>query len=69
MANNNLIILFSGGGYVISPIDHQHKQSVVRHMLDIDWKLWRSYKYLQKSQSLSVHMLGRLAGLFLYYYY
>ncbi|XP_023738125.1 protein ENHANCED DISEASE RESISTANCE 2 [Lactuca sativa] len=51
------------GGYVISPIDHQHKQSVVRHMLDIDWKLWRSYKYLQKSQSLSVHMLGRLAAL------
>lgn len=32
-------------------------------MLDIDWKLWRSYKYLQKSQSLSVHMLGRLAAL------
>ncbi|KAL4560896.1 hypothetical protein LXL04_033052 [Taraxacum kok-saghyz] len=50
------------GGYVISPSD-RHNQSVVRHMLDIDWKLWRSYPYLQKSQSLSLHMLGTLAAL------
>ncbi|KAI3511793.1 hypothetical protein L1887_18951 [Cichorium endivia] len=51
-----------GGGYVISPVN-QHKQSVVRHMLDIDWKLWRSYLQKSSEQSLSVHMLGRLAAL------
>ncbi|KAJ9559020.1 hypothetical protein OSB04_013634 [Centaurea solstitialis] len=50
------------GGYVISPLD-QHKQSIVRHMLDIDWKLWNSYLQKPSAQSLSVHMLGRLAAL------
>ncbi|KAL8204734.1 hypothetical protein R6Q57_010357 [Mikania cordata] len=52
------------GGYVISPTD-QCKQSVVMHMLDIDWKLWRScsskYKYSDKFHS--VRMIGRLAAL------
>ncbi|XP_024984205.1 protein ENHANCED DISEASE RESISTANCE 2-like [Cynara cardunculus var. scolymus] len=50
------------GGYVISPV-YQSKQSVVRHMLDIDWKLWNSYLQKSSAQSLSVHMLGRLAAL------
>ncbi|KAI3696951.1 hypothetical protein L6452_29606 [Arctium lappa] len=50
------------GGYVISPAD-QRKQSVVRHMLDIDWKLWNSYLQKSSAHSLSVHMLGRLAAL------
>ncbi|CAA2985114.1 ENHANCED DISEASE RESISTANCE 2, partial [Olea europaea subsp. europaea] len=30
------------GGYVISP-SNQVKRSVVRHMLAIDWKFWKSY--------------------------
>ncbi|GJZ45393.1 enhanced disease resistance 2-like protein [Tanacetum coccineum] len=50
------------GGYVISPVD-QSKHSVVRHMLDVDWKLWRSYLQKYSDQSLSIHMIGRLAAL------
>ncbi|GKD20921.1 enhanced disease resistance 2-like protein, partial [Tanacetum coccineum] len=50
------------GGYVISPVD-QSKHSVVRHMLDVDWKLWRSYLQKNSDQSLSIHMIGRLAAL------
>ncbi|XP_071734873.1 protein ENHANCED DISEASE RESISTANCE 2-like [Rutidosis leptorrhynchoides] len=50
------------GGYVISP-GNRYKQSVVRHMLAIDWKHWRSY--LQKSFAgrLTIKMLERLAAL------
>ncbi|MFS7956621.1 putative pleckstrin domain, START domain, protein ENHANCED DISEASE RESISTANCE 2 [Helianthus anomalus] len=35
-----LIYTFTGGGYVIST-GNQYKQSVVRHMLAIDWKSWK----------------------------
>nr|GEU90856.1 hypothetical protein [Tanacetum cinerariifolium] len=51
------------GGYVISPVDRQSKHSVVRHVLDVDWKLWRSYLQKYSDQSPSTHMIGRLAAL------
>lgn len=57
-----VLIHFSGGGYVISPMN-KSKQSAVKHMLDIDWKHWRSYLKRYSDQSLSIHMIGRLAGL------
>ncbi|KAL7612704.1 hypothetical protein Lser_V15G08016 [Lactuca serriola] len=50
------------GGYVISPVN-QYKQSVVRHMLSIDWKFWRSYLQKSSGQCITIHMLGRLAAL------
>lgn len=50
------------GGYVISPVN-QDKQSVVRHMLAIDWKFWRSYLQKSSARCLTIRMLGRLAAL------
>ncbi|KAL3530560.1 hypothetical protein ACH5RR_009882 [Cinchona calisaya] len=50
------------GGFVISPIN-QGKQSVVRHMLAIDWKSWKSYVQTSSARSITIRMLGRLAAL------
>lgn len=50
------------GGYVISPLN-QHKQSIVRHMLAIDWKSWRPYLQKSSAPSLTILMLERLAAL------
>ncbi|KAL0460709.1 UNVERIFIED_CONTAM: Protein-tyrosine sulfotransferase [Sesamum latifolium] len=50
------------GGYVISPVN-QGKRSVVRHMLAIDWKFWRSYLQTSSARSITISMLGRLAAL------
>lgn len=35
-------VCLKSGGYVISPANHG-KQSVVKHMLAIDWKYWKAY--------------------------
>ncbi|KAJ4980092.1 hypothetical protein NE237_010872 [Protea cynaroides] len=50
------------GGYVISPVN-QGKQSVVKHMLAIDWKFWKSYIRTSFARSITIQMLGRLAAL------
>ncbi|XP_042512360.1 protein ENHANCED DISEASE RESISTANCE 2-like isoform X2 [Macadamia integrifolia] len=50
------------GGYVISPVNHG-KQSVVKHMLAIDWKFWKSYVCASSARSITIRMLGRLAAL------
>ncbi|KAL2471049.1 Pleckstrin-like proteiny (PH) and lipid-binding START domains-containing protein [Abeliophyllum distichum] len=50
------------GGYVISPVN-QGKRSVVRHMLAIDWKFWKSYIQSSSARSVTIRMLGRLAAL------
>ncbi|XP_031284956.1 protein ENHANCED DISEASE RESISTANCE 2-like [Pistacia vera] len=50
------------GGYVVSPVD-QGKKSVVKHMLAIDWKFWRSYLQPSSARSITISMLGRLAAL------
>ncbi|CAJ1955939.1 unnamed protein product [Sphenostylis stenocarpa] len=51
-----------GGGYVISPVN-KGKQSVVKHMLAIDWKCWRSYLKSSSAHSITIQMLGRVAAL------
>jgi hypothetical protein len=51
----------TGGGYVISPVN-RGKQSVVKHMLAIDWKFWKSYLQPSSARSITIHMLGRVAG-------
>jgi hypothetical protein len=53
----------TGGGYVISPAN-QGKQSVVKHMLAIDWKFWKSYLQPSSARSITIRMLGRVAGSF-----
>ncbi|KAB1226253.1 Protein ENHANCED DISEASE RESISTANCE 2 [Morella rubra] len=55
-------LLYPGGGYVISPVN-QGKQSVVKHMLAIDWKFWRSCVRPSLSRSITIQMLGRIAAL------
>ncbi|XAR59980.1 hypothetical protein NMG60_11033183 [Bertholletia excelsa] len=50
------------GGYVVSPVN-QGKQSVVKHMLAIDWKFWRSYLRTSSARSITIHMLERVAAL------
>ncbi|KAL5565708.1 hypothetical protein UlMin_028872 [Ulmus minor] len=50
------------GGYVISPVN-QGKQSVVKHMLAIDWKFWKSYIRTSSARSITIRMLGRVAAL------
>ncbi|KAJ4726054.1 protein ENHANCED DISEASE RESISTANCE 2-like [Melia azedarach] len=51
-----------GGGYVVSPVN-QGKKSIVKHMLAIDWKCWRSYLQPSSARSITIRMLGRLAAL------
>ncbi|KAK1266295.1 hypothetical protein QJS04_geneDACA015332 [Acorus gramineus] len=51
-----------GGGYVISPVN-QGKQSVVKHMLAIDWKFWKSYLFTSSAKYVTMRMLGRVAAL------
>ncbi|PIA29112.1 hypothetical protein AQUCO_06200006v1 [Aquilegia coerulea] len=50
------------GGYVISPVN-KGKQSVVKHMLAIDWKFWKSYLRSSSARSMTIRMLGRVAAL------
>lgn len=50
------------GGYVISPVNQQ-KQSVVKHMLAIDWKSWKSYIFTSSAKRVTIRMLGRVAAL------
>ncbi|KAF6166244.1 hypothetical protein GIB67_031028 [Kingdonia uniflora] len=49
-----------GGGYVVSPVN-KGKQSVVKHMLAIDWKFWKSYVRTSSARSITIRMLGRVA--------
>ncbi|TVU30350.1 hypothetical protein EJB05_21966 [Eragrostis curvula] len=50
------------GGYVISPVN-QGRQSVVKHMLAIDWKFWKSYLFTSSAKYITIRMLGRIAAL------
>ncbi|XP_010557338.1 PREDICTED: protein ENHANCED DISEASE RESISTANCE 2-like isoform X2 [Tarenaya hassleriana] len=50
------------GGYVISPVSNG-KHSVVKHMLAVDWKSWRSYLKPALARSITVRMLGRISAL------
>lgn len=58
------LLIIAGGGYVISPVN-QKKQSVVKHMLAIDWRFWKSNLQTSSARYITIHMLGRLAGVFL----
>uniref|UniRef100_A0A2P2KW28 Protein ENHANCED DISEASE RESISTANCE 2 isoform X2 n=1 Tax=Rhizophora mucronata TaxID=61149 RepID=A0A2P2KW28_RHIMU len=50
------------GGYVISPLN-KGKQSVVKHMLAVDWKFWKSYLRTSSARSITIRMLERVAAL------
>ncbi|KAK8552787.1 hypothetical protein V6N13_121168 [Hibiscus sabdariffa] len=50
------------GGYVITPVN-QGQQSIVKHMLAIDWKFWKFYLRPSAARSLTISMLKRVAAL------
>ncbi|KAJ6895228.1 protein ENHANCED DISEASE RESISTANCE 2 isoform X1 [Populus alba x Populus x berolinensis] len=50
------------GGYVISPVNHE-RRSVVKHMLAVDWKSWKSYLRTSSARSITIRMLERVAAL------
>lgn len=52
---------FPGGGFVMSPLN-EGKECVVKHMLSIDWKVWRSYLQKTPARSMTIRMLGRVSG-------
>ncbi|RXI07468.1 hypothetical protein DVH24_005241 [Malus domestica] len=51
-----------GGGFVITPAN-QGKQSLVRHMLAIDWKFWKLYLRPSSARCITIRMLERVAAL------
>ncbi|CAJ1976752.1 unnamed protein product [Sphenostylis stenocarpa] len=50
------------GGFVVTPV-HKGTQSVVRHMLSIDWKFWKLYLRPSSGRSITIRMLERIAAL------
>uniref|UniRef100_A0A251T1N1 Putative pleckstrin (PH) and lipid-binding START domains-containing protein n=1 Tax=Helianthus annuus TaxID=4232 RepID=A0A251T1N1_HELAN len=50
------------GGFVMSPLN-EGKECVVKHMLSIDWKLWRTYLPKTPARSMTIRMLGRVSAL------
>ncbi|KAK8683598.1 hypothetical protein V6N13_039653 [Hibiscus sabdariffa] len=50
------------GGYVISPVT-EGKHSVVKHMLAIDWKFWKSYLQTSAARPITIRMLERVSAL------
>ncbi|XP_019194121.1 PREDICTED: protein ENHANCED DISEASE RESISTANCE 2-like isoform X2 [Ipomoea nil] len=50
------------GGHVITPIK-LGKASVVKHMLAVDWKCWKSHLKQASSRSITIRMLGVVAAL------
>ncbi|KAL5801738.1 hypothetical protein ACOSQ3_033370 [Xanthoceras sorbifolium] len=50
------------GGFVISPAN-QGKQSLVKHMLSVDWKFWKLYLRPASARTITIRMLERVAAL------
>ncbi|XP_020229731.1 protein ENHANCED DISEASE RESISTANCE 2-like isoform X1 [Cajanus cajan] len=50
------------GGFVVTPVN-KGTQSVVRHMLAVDWKLWKLYLRPTSARSITIRMLERVAAL------
>lgn len=50
------------GGYVVTPTK-QGKQCVIKHMLAVDWRFWKSRFRKASSRSITIRMLGRVAAL------
>ncbi|XP_057798953.1 protein ENHANCED DISEASE RESISTANCE 2-like isoform X2 [Salvia miltiorrhiza] len=50
------------GGYVIIPMN-RGKQSIIKHMLSVDWRCWKSYLRKAYARSITICMLGTVAAL------
>ncbi|KAG5610658.1 hypothetical protein H5410_021939 [Solanum commersonii] len=49
-----------GGGHVITPTKHD-KPSITKHMIAIDWKLWKPYMKKGATVSMTIRFLERIA--------
>ncbi|CAH8323856.1 unnamed protein product [Eruca vesicaria subsp. sativa] len=50
------------GGYVVTPVS-KGKQSLVKHMVAIDWRSWNLYMRPSSSRSITIRVVERLAAL------
>ncbi|KAH6804025.1 Pleckstrin homology and lipid-binding START domains-containing protein [Perilla frutescens var. frutescens] len=50
------------GGYVINPMN-RGKECVIKHMLSVDWRCWKSYLRKAYARSITICMLGTVAAL------
>ncbi|KAL5069446.1 hypothetical protein RYX36_020333 [Vicia faba] len=50
------------GGFVVTPVN-KGTQSVVRHMLAVDWRLWKLDLRPSTARSITIRMLERIAAL------
>ncbi|XP_019426550.1 PREDICTED: protein ENHANCED DISEASE RESISTANCE 2-like isoform X1 [Lupinus angustifolius] len=50
------------GGFIVTPVN-KGKQSVVKHMIAIDWKYWKLYLLPSSARSVTIRMLERVAAL------
>ncbi|KAI0493461.1 hypothetical protein KFK09_023578 [Dendrobium nobile] len=55
-------VSLKSGGYVISP-SNPGKQAVVKHILAIDWRIWKPYSLTSSSKYITIKMLARVAAL------
>ncbi|KAG6410114.1 hypothetical protein SASPL_128163 [Salvia splendens] len=58
----NLTLYIVSGGYVIIPMN-RGKKCVVRNMLSVDWRCWKSYLRKAYSRSVTICMVGTVAAL------
>lgn len=40
----------------------QGKECIIKHMLSVDWRSWKSYLRKAAARSITIHMLGNIAG-------
>lgn len=50
------------GGYVITPMP-QGKECIIKHMLAVDWKCWKSYIQKAAARTITTRMLEKVAAL------
>ena len=50
------------GGYVITPMP-EGKECIIKHMLAVDWKCWKSYVPKASTSDITISMLMRVAAL------
>ncbi|KAL8518009.1 hypothetical protein ACS0TY_009339 [Phlomoides rotata] len=50
------------GGYVITPMP-EGKECIIKHMLAVDWRCWKSYVQKASTSAITIRMLMRVAAL------
>lgn len=66
----DLALLMIGGGYVISPLPPQGgypHRCLVKHMLTVDWKHWKTCWSPPRDKDITLRVLERVAGKLVYH--